>query len=282
MKTIPVSERYMTLLLLLIIFSVMSIKDVNACTIFTIHRGDKILVGNNEDGCYSTAVKMWFVPPSEGRFGRVCFGWNQLFFFRQAQGGMNDQGLFFDWALCPDSIPPKFSFHKKIATFSMPEKLLAECATVDEAVAWLGQYNILFIRSHIMLADRSGQSAVVEWVDGEVRVVMKSGDSQVISNFWLSRPELGNYPCPRYDRVTEWLVGLPIISSESMTSILEDVSSYERKDGNEYGTLYSNIYDLTNGDVYIYYKRGFGKPLIINLEFELKRGRRVYGLESLF
>jgi penicillin V acylase-like amidase (Ntn superfamily) len=56
---------------------------------------------------------------------------------------MNDQGLFFDWALCPKSDPPEFSFRKKISTFSLPDKLLAECATVDEAITWLKQYNIL-------------------------------------------------------------------------------------------------------------------------------------------
>jgi penicillin V acylase-like amidase (Ntn superfamily) len=65
---------------------------------------------------------------------------------------MNDQGLFFDWALCPKSESPEFSFKKKIATFNLPDSLLAECATVDEAIVWLKQYNILFIRSHIMLA----------------------------------------------------------------------------------------------------------------------------------
>lgn len=46
---------------------------------------------------------------------------------------MNDRGLVLDWALCPQSDPPKFSFQKKIATFSLPDNLLAECATVDEA-----------------------------------------------------------------------------------------------------------------------------------------------------
>ncbi|RPI00176.1 MAG: hypothetical protein EHM72_09950 [Calditrichaeota bacterium] len=273
----------MKLILHLIIPSLIVIAQLDGCTIFTIHRGSQVLAGNNEDSQYSTAVKIWFVPPTAGRYGRICFGWNQLFFFRQAQGGMNDQGLFFDWALCPDAVPPKFSLKNKVATFNMPENLLAECATVDEAVAWLGRFNILFIRSHIMLADRRGNSAVVEWVDGEFRVIKKNGDIQVITNFWLSHPELGNYPCPRYDRVTESIKAMPIISVERLTSTLEDVSTYERtKDGNEYGTLYSNVYDLTHGDVYIYFKRGFDIPLNINLEFELKRGKRVYLLESLF
>jgi len=241
------------------------------------------LVGNNEDWHYSTDAEIWFVPPTNKRYGRVCFGWNQLFFFRQAQGGMNDQGLFFDWALCPKSNPPEFTFIKKIATLSLPENLLAECATVNEAIAWLKQYNILFIRSHIMLVDKSGNSAVVEWVDGEFKVLKKKEDCQVITNFWLSHPELGNYPCTRYNTVVEMMKNRNEISVEYFASILRMTSKQERTtDGKESGTIYSNVYDLAKGDVHIYYKRDFENPLKINLEAELKKGNHSYELGSLF
>jgi choloylglycine hydrolase len=268
---------------LLVITFLFSYSNASACTIFNCNRGNKVLVGNNEDWKYSTDVKIWFVSPIGKRFRRVCFGWNQLFFFRQAQGGMNDQGLFFDWALCPESDPPKFTFRKKIATFSMPENLLAECAAVDEAIAWLKQYNILFIRSHILLVDRSGNSAVVEWVDGEMRVIKKANDHQVITNFWLSHPELGNYPCSRYNTVMEMLKNNHEISVEYFASILKLTSKYKRTGkGKESGTIYSNVYDLAEGDVYIYYKRDFEHPYKLNLNAELKKGNHSHELKSLF
>jgi len=195
---------------------------------------------------------------------------------------MNDQGLFFDWALCPKSDPPPFSFKKKLASFSLPDNLLAECATVDEAIAWLKQYNILFIRSHIMLADKKGNTAVVEWVDGEIRILRGKNYCQVITNFWLSHPELGNYPCPRYNKVMEMSENKKEISVEYIQSILKLVSEYERtKDGNESGTIYSNVYDLSSGDVYVYYKRDFENPVKINLEAELKKGNHSFKLKSL-
>lgn len=257
--------------------------DVSACTIFNVSRGSQVLVGNNEDGPYSTDVKIWFVPAAGKNYGRVCFGWNQLLIFRQAQGGMNDQGLFFDWALCPEADPPKFSFRKKIAAFSLPDNLLAECATVDEAITWLKQYNILFIRSHIMLVDKVGNSAVVEWVDREMKVLRKKNDYQLITNFWLSHPELGNYPCLRYNKVTEMLENRKDISVEHFASILKMVSTHERTgDGTESGTIYSNVYDLSKGDIYLYHKRNFENPLKINLENELKKGNQVYKLKTLF
>jgi len=253
-----------------------------ACTVFNCNRGNKVLVGNNEDWKYSTDVEIWFVSSTAKRYGRVCFGWNQLFFFRQAQGGMNDQGLFFDWAMCPKSDPPKFSFKKKIAWFSLPDNLLAECATVDEAIAWLKQYH-LSIHSHIMLVDRSGNSAVVEWVDREFKILKKKEDCQAITNFWLSHPALGNYPCLRYNKVMEMIENGKKISVEDFTSILKIVSTYLRtEDGNEYGTIYSNVYDLSNGDVYIYYKRDFENTIKVNLESELKKGNHTYKLRSLF
>jgi choloylglycine hydrolase len=274
--------RILSLSLLLIAF-LFSYSNVLACTVFNCNRGNLVLVGNNEDWKYSTDVKVWFVPPTGKSFGRVCFGWNQFLFFPQAQGGMNDQGLFFDWALCPKSNPPKFSFKKKIATFSLPDNLLAKCSTVDEAIRWLKQYNILFIRSHIMLVDRSGNSAVVEWVDGKLRILNKKDNYQVITNYWLLHPELGNYPCWRYDKVTEMMENRNEISVEYFTSILKTVSKYERtEDGKECGTIYSNVYDLTNGEVYIYYKRDFENPIKVNLEKELEKGNHSYKLRSFF
>lgn len=255
---------------------------VPACTVFHCHRGHKVLAGNNEDGKYATDVEIWFVARSGHGYGRMCFGWKQALFFRQAQGGMNDQGLFFDWALCPKSDPPPFSLKKKIASFSLPERLLAECATVEEAIAWLNQYNILFIRSHIMLADRQGHSAVVEWVDGEMRVLRENQDCQVITNFWLSHPALGNAPCPRYRKVMEMLENTKEISVASFQSILQTVSTYERTaDGKESGTIYSQVYDLSNGDVYVYYQRHYENSMKINLEAELKKGNRIAKLKSL-
>lgn len=270
-------------LFLLMTALLFSFDDASACTIFNCNRNDKVLVGNNEDWKYSADVEMWFVSPTGKSYGRVLFGWKQLFFFRQAQGGMNDRGLIFDWALCPKSDPPKFSFDKKIATFSLPENLLAECATVDEAITWLKQYNILFIRSHIMLVDKSGSSAVVEWVDGEMRILRKEKDHQVMTNFWLSHPELGNYPCRRYDKVTEMMENRNEISVEYFASILRSVTEYERaEDGQESGTIYSNVYDLSNGEVHIYYKRDFENPIKVNLDAELRKGDRSHKLRSLF
>ena len=73
------------------------------------------------------------------------------------------------------------------------------------------------------------------------------------------------------------------VSVESFASILQMATQYERTpDGKETGTIYSNVYDLTNGDVYIYYRRNFADPLKVNLAEELKKGNHSIKLQSLF
>ena len=47
-------------------------------------------------------------------------------------------------------------------------------------------------------------------------------------------------------------------------------------------TLYSNIYDLKNGLVYLYYLHNFKNEVVIDLNEELKKGRHYYDLPSLF
>src|SRR5512143_2617171 len=69
-----------------------------SCTVFYAASGDLALAGNNEDS-YGPLTRAWFISASEGRYGRVYFGYDDLL----PQGGLNDQGLFFDGL----SVPPK-------------------------------------------------------------------------------------------------------------------------------------------------------------------------------
>ena len=61
------------------------------CTVFYAASSDLAIAGNNEDS-FSPLTGAWFIPASDGRYGRVYFGYDDL----SPQGGLNDQGLFFD------------------------------------------------------------------------------------------------------------------------------------------------------------------------------------------
>jgi hypothetical protein len=246
----------------------------SACTIFTVAQGDKVLVGNNEDAPYSFPDKMWFVPAIGPAHARVCFGW-----YCFAQGGMNDQGLFMDWAVTPNagkkSDNPPFEGN-------IVERVLANCSTVEEAVALFQKYAYPGNDAHFLIADRAGNSVVGEWVDGQFKAVRKSGPYQLITNFLLSDPKRGNYPCRRHATASEMLEKSGKISVEDCAAMLKAVSA-DWSDGEARGgTKYSNVFDLGQGEVYVYYRRNFDKPIRVNLAKELRKGLREVDLKEAF
>ncbi len=62
-----------------------------SCTVFYAADENVALAGNNEDW-NNPLTKIWFLPPEEAKYGRVYVGFDDF----SPQGGMNDQGLFFD------------------------------------------------------------------------------------------------------------------------------------------------------------------------------------------
>ena len=49
-----------------------------------------------------------------------------------------------------------------------------------------------------------------------------------------------------------------------------------------YSTVYSNIYDLTNGVVYLYYFHNFFDEVRLDIGNELSKGERIVKINSLF
>jgi choloylglycine hydrolase len=244
-----------------------------ACTIFCAANGDTVLVGNNEDGSASFPSKMWFVPAGKFGYGRVCFGW-----YSQAQGGMNDRGLFFDWAALPGQeipLPQKLS-GKLPPDGCVCERVLATCATVDDVVRFCEAIEYVGNPAHFLAVDKSGNSVVGEWIKGNFKPI-RAKNKQLITNFFLTDPKVGNYPCPRFETVTRMLAENGEISVDRFTAILRAVAA--SFDGG--GTKYSNIYDLGQGQVTVYGERQFDHGITIDLAEELRRGFREVDLKDL-
>ncbi len=72
-----------------------------ACTAFLAYDGQLALGGNSEDW-KDPDTYLWFTPAEKGEYGRVAFGFGNLW----PQGGMNDQGFFFD-GMATDPLPLK-------------------------------------------------------------------------------------------------------------------------------------------------------------------------------
>lgn len=246
-----------------------------ACTIFNSVEGNSVLVGNNED-YDDTNVSIRFYPSSGGKYGRVLLKINKSDY---PFGGMNDHGLFFDWCALPRRSNIKFPSDKKKFKGTLCEKMLEECATVDDAINLYNKYNDPWLyEGHMMIVDKTGASTVIEWGANSLAIIKKTTKYQVLSNFNLTDPKLaGWYPCQRYNNASKTLKENSVHSIGLYKKILDLV----HQEG-QYPTIYSNIYELDKGIVQIFRNHNFENAVVINLEQELKKGQKFYRLFDIF
>ena len=249
---------------------------IRACTAFMMDDGGRVLVGNNED--YNIPhTRMWFVPAQEGRYGRVYFGYDNW----SPQGGMNDRGLFFDFFLTP---PLEINRSTDRPRFPGPmiDTMAATCATVEEVLHLFSQYNLEFLgESQMFVVDKGGDAAVIEGDE----IIRKTGSYQVVTNFYRSRVKENRQPCEwykpscmQYKRAERMLTE----AGAASVPLFRDILEATHRDISFTRTLYSNIYELKNGLVHLYYLHDFDHEVVIDLEKELKKGRHYYPLSTLF
>jgi tetratricopeptide (TPR) repeat protein len=248
------------------------------CTIFVVSDSNTVMAGNNED-FYNPATKIWFLPRENGKHGRVYFGFDD----RIRQGGMNDQGLFFDTVAAPRLDMPQLG-DRRLYRGDLITKAMEECATVEEVTALFRKFGPFIdgtdppsVGGAILFADKSGDSVIIE---GDVQIP-KEGRFQVATNFHQSRPELGGYPCERYTIANEMLAKSVDVSIDLCRRVLA-ATHLEHEAGFSNPTVYSNICDLKRGVIYFYHFHNFENVVRLDLKEELEKGAHEYDLPSLF
>ena len=100
--------------------------------------------------------------------------------------GMNEMGLVVADLMAGDNEETHQRTDKPdLTTTTAIRLLLDKAADVDEAIALLGQYDMnssIGSAHHLSLADATGKSVVVEYVDGEMLVT----ETKVVTNHYLS------------------------------------------------------------------------------------------------
>lgn len=256
------------LLFTLCFYCVLVSHGIFACTIVKATQNGITFIGNNEDGTDPTSY-LWFIPSSEGKYGRVYFTLSD----KWPQGGINDQGLFYDGTAGPWKEICKSS-GKPVYNGNLSEKMLEECANVPQAIAMLKKYDLSYFRNgQMLLADKYGNSAIVE---GDT-IIYSRGTYQIATNFYHSKPEYGGFPCFRYDIVQTMISQMPSVSLNTMKTVLEAV----HLDGYSF-TQYTSIHDLNHLRIHYFADSDFSKYVMIDLEKELQNGEKWYEAKELF
>ena len=252
------------------------------CTIVSAVSQNEVLIGSNLDAP-NPSVKIWFVPPSNGRYGRVCFGFD----YKTAENGMNEHGLFIDcntvpetgWK--PDPDKPRWEDWEGWYESGVPDGILAKCRTVDEAILIFRQYNLLTFRSiKYLVADASGKSAVIEWSKKGLAIIERPADTyyQISTNFISSDLKSEEYTCYRY-RIAETI--FKDHKDEPDFQLIRKILSTTAFNHNS-PTQVSVIYDLRKQKFSVYLYHNFEEVQEFHLKGELKKGYSQHELHSLF
>jgi hypothetical protein len=241
------------------------------CTVFYAASGDLALAGNNEDS-YGPLTRAWFIPASDGHYGRVYFGYDDL----GPQGGLNDQGLFFDGlSVFPEA--PVASAQKPAfpgGPLAKIDEVMARSATVDEALAFFERYSRPELEAgQLFFGDKAGNSAIVE---GDA-IIRKQGSYQVATNFRQSEFPDPPYPCERANTAAERLSQAGRYSVELFRQILDATHQDHSAQ-----TVYSQVYDLKRGLIYLYLFHDFQNGIVLNLADELAKGPHMVSIASFF
>lgn len=244
------------------------------CFIMFLTDGKNIMIANHEDW-YARDAEVTFVPGSGSKMGLLYFDFKSE---GTPQGGMNEAGLFFDGTRTPNA-PYADNNKKPSCNCYIWKKILEECTNVEQAIGYVEKYNIPEIEDvHIMFADRKGNSAIIGVYDNKLQIHKRNGNYQLVTNFNLTNPSYGGEPvCTRFAAADSLL---RIDSSATIPNIEKILSHTDQQSL----TVYSNIYNLTTGDVYIYsvYTRNnFTKKVKLNLMSELKKGRHSVPIKTL-
>ena len=243
------------LTLVLITFS-----DIFSCTIFTYTNNGKTYFCNNED--YSNPdTEIRFYPSKRGKYAWVYLGFSNNW----AQGGVNEKGLCWDWVA--GNIEESWKEDKSKRTFkgNLSQRMIAKCATVDEAIVFFKKYNDnSFSYARIMLADKYGNSAIIGWKEGNIFVDRINGN--------LLSLGYGEEIVNSYFENTK--------GEKDMAYMAKALFAAHQK--GQYPTQYSNIISLNEGMIIIYNKRNHDEFAEIDYLAKLNKGFSCYKIQDLF
>jgi choloylglycine hydrolase len=178
--------------------------------------------------------------------------------------GMNEAGLTIAMAAVPATQVPSDPSKDTVDSLGVIRVALNSAATVDEAVDVFESLNIDFEGQtplHYLLADRTGDAAVIEFDSGEIRVLRSDTDWLHMTNYLLSSSDSTVGQCDRYDAITEELEATAgELDLDTALRLLARVAQSH--------TQWSITYDMSSGDVRVAMGQAYSRIHSFTLELE--------------
>ncbi len=256
-----------------IIASFFTLYTINstACTIFMINDGQNVWIGNNEDEVFSTKYRLWYFPAKQNAYGYML--WTELrlgklfngLMHKYPQGGLNEFGLFMDYTAI-DKVPITNEPNRNNRKKELVNDILKSCKTVNEAISFIEKYNLIKLtEAQLFIADATGDYATVHGG----YIVRKSENNFALTNYCINNGH--KEACYRRDVATKYLRTNTSYKLEDIKNILQKST---QKPPQTLITNYSMAIDLRKGIIHLYYKNDFTIETTINLNDELKKGKR--------
>jgi hypothetical protein len=179
--------------------------------------------------------------------------------------GMNDRGLVIGMAAVPPGDMSPDPGKENIDSPMVIREVLDRAATVDEALAIFASYNIDVGSGrplHYLIADATGRAFLVEFYQGEMKVLYNEGPWHLATNFLLSSVKdspLGE--CWRYDKISQRLKGTGgRLTTQEAIDLLSAVSQDI--------TQWSIVYNISTGSIQVAMGRQYDTMHTFQLEIE--------------
>lgn len=181
--------------------------------------------------------------------------------------GMNEAGLAVSVNMIQDAATINQNTDKPdITTTTAIRLLLNQAANVEEALTLLAQYDMhasMGMMVHFALADTTGRSVVVEYVNNEMLVI----ETPVVTNFYLADGEkkgIGTAQShQRYELLNQALSEQQTMDMQEVRDALDSVS----KDnfGEFDSTEWSIVFNLNSGIAHYYHRENYENPYIFKI-----------------
>lgn len=246
------------------------------CSLFVAFAGpDGALYGRNFDWEFSPAVLVTYDPPDG--YASVAMVDIAYLGYRANAGdlldmpledrtallaapalpfdGMNEHGLVVGMAAIPNTRMPYDPDRPTMGSLMIIREALDHARTVDEALALFAAYNLDMTGGpviHYLIADANGDSALVEFADGEMLVTRNVQPWDMATNFVRATTNRPERQCARYRTLSATLSAQAgDLTPEAALDLLAAVA--------QGSTQWSIVYEMRGGRVHVVMGRDYDR-----------------------